>query len=50
MNSLNINFLQQSGSKFPNLDIDDRLIFIALLYTETTDAILAIAAIISWED
>lgn len=43
MTSTNINFLDQSVSKFQSLDIDDRLTVVALLYTETADEIPAIA-------
>ncbi|MEH2239273.1 orange carotenoid protein N-terminal domain-containing protein [Nostoc sp.] len=42
MTSTNINFLEQSGSKFQNLDIDDRLTVLALLYTEISDEIPAL--------
>ena len=35
MTSINIKFLEQSVSKLVNLDIDTRLIVIALLYTKT---------------
>ncbi|MEH2384172.1 MAG: orange carotenoid protein N-terminal domain-containing protein [Nostoc sp.] len=43
MTSTNINFLEQSVTKFQNLDIDDRLTVLALLYTEIADTIPAIA-------
>lgn len=43
MTSTNVNFLEQSVSKFKNLDIDDRLTVLALLYTEIADEIPAIA-------
>ncbi|MEH2324290.1 MAG: orange carotenoid protein N-terminal domain-containing protein [Nostoc sp.] len=43
MTSTNVNFLEQSGSKFQSLDIDDRLTVLALLYTEIADEIPAIA-------
>ncbi|MEH2439605.1 orange carotenoid protein N-terminal domain-containing protein [Nostoc sp.] len=39
MTSTNVNFLEQSGSKFQNLDTDDRLTVLALLYTEIGDEI-----------
>ncbi|MHC5936673.1 orange carotenoid protein N-terminal domain-containing protein [Nostoc sp.] len=42
MTSTNINFLEQSVTKFQNLDIDDRLTVLALLYTEIADAIPAL--------
>lgn len=50
MTSINIKFVKQSGSKFANLDTEYRLIVIGLLYTETTNAIPAIAKIISLKD
>ena len=43
MTSTNINFLEQSVSKFQSLDIDDRLTVLASLYTEIGDAVPAIA-------
>ena len=43
MTSTNINFLEQSVSKFQSLDIDDRLTVLELLYTEIGDEIPAIA-------
>jgi hypothetical protein len=43
MTSTNINFLEQSVSKFQSLDTDDRLTVLALLYTEICDEIPAIA-------
>ncbi|MEA5624184.1 orange carotenoid protein N-terminal domain-containing protein [Nostoc sp. UHCC 0251] len=43
MTSTNVNFLEQSVSKFQNLDIDDRLTVLALLYTEIADEIPALA-------
>ncbi|MEH1838303.1 MAG: orange carotenoid protein N-terminal domain-containing protein [Nostoc sp.] len=43
MNSTNVNFLEQSVSKFQSLDTDDRLSVLALLYTEIGDEIPAIA-------
>ncbi len=43
MTSTNVNFLEQSVSKFQNLDMDDRLAVLALLYTEIGDEIPAIA-------
>ena len=39
MTSTNVNFLEQSVSKFQSLDADDRLTVLALLYTEICDAI-----------
>jgi hypothetical protein len=42
MTSTNINFLEQSVSKFQSLDTDDRLTVLALLYTEICDEIPAI--------
>ncbi|MEH2160915.1 MAG: orange carotenoid protein N-terminal domain-containing protein [Nostoc sp.] len=39
MTSTNVNFLEQSVSKFQSLEIDDRLTVLALLYTEISDAI-----------
>ncbi|MEH1960980.1 MAG: orange carotenoid protein N-terminal domain-containing protein [Nostoc sp.] len=42
MTSTNVNFLEQSVTKFQNLDIDDRLTVLALLYTEITDEIPAL--------
>ncbi|MEH1971496.1 MULTISPECIES: orange carotenoid protein N-terminal domain-containing protein [unclassified Nostoc] len=42
MTSTNINFLEQSVSKFQSLDIDDRLTVLALLYTEICDEIPAL--------
>lgn len=39
MTSTNVNFLEQSGSKFQSLDTDDRLTVLALLYTEIGDEI-----------
>ncbi|MBD2725898.1 Orange carotenoid-binding protein [Nostoc sp. FACHB-892] len=43
MTSTNINFLEQSVSKFQDLDTDDRLTVLSLLYTEISDEIPAIA-------
>ncbi|MDZ8226200.1 orange carotenoid protein N-terminal domain-containing protein [Nostoc sp. ChiVER01] len=43
MTSTNVNFLEQSVSKFQSLDTDDRLSVLALLYTEISDEIPAIA-------
>ncbi|MCL6752500.1 Orange carotenoid-binding protein [Nostoc sp. CCCryo 231-06] len=43
MTSTNVNFLEQSVSKFQSLDTDDRLTVLALLYTEIADEIPAIA-------
>ena len=43
MTSTNVNFLEQSVSKFPSLDTDDRLTVLALLYTEISGEIPAIA-------
>ncbi|BBD64697.1 hypothetical protein NIES4072_16390 [Nostoc commune NIES-4072] len=43
MTSTNVNFLEQSVSKFQSLDTDDRLTVLALLYTEISDEIPAIA-------
>lgn len=43
MTSTNVNFLEQSVSKFQSLNIDDRLTVLELLYTEIGDAIPAIA-------
>ena len=43
MTSTNVNFLEQSVSKFQSLDTDDRLTVLALLYTEISDDIPAIA-------
>ncbi len=43
MTSTNINFLEQSVSKFRNLDTDDRLIVLALVYDEIAGEIPAIA-------
>ncbi|MBN3871245.1 orange carotenoid protein N-terminal domain-containing protein [Nostoc sp. JL33] len=42
MTSTNVNFLEQSVTKFQSLDIDDRLTVLALLYTEITDEIPAL--------
>ncbi|MEA5603953.1 orange carotenoid protein N-terminal domain-containing protein [Nostoc sp. UHCC 0252] len=39
MTSTNVNFLEQSVSKFQSLEIDDRLTVLALLYTEIGDEI-----------
>ncbi|MBN3906773.1 MAG: Orange carotenoid-binding protein [Nostoc sp. NMS1] len=39
MTSTNVNFLEQSVSKFQSLDTDDRLTVLALLYTEICDEI-----------
>ncbi|MBE8997416.1 Orange carotenoid-binding protein [Nostoc sp. LEGE 12447] len=39
MTSTNVNFLEQSVSKFQRLDADDRLTVLALLYTEICDEI-----------
>ncbi|MEH2139881.1 orange carotenoid protein N-terminal domain-containing protein [Nostoc sp.] len=39
MTSTNVNFLEQSVSKFQSLDTDDRLTVLALLYTEISDAV-----------
>ncbi|MFN6464687.1 MAG: orange carotenoid protein N-terminal domain-containing protein [Nostoc sp. DedVER02] len=39
MTSTNVNFLEQSVSKFQSLDTDDRLTVLALLYTEIGDEI-----------
>jgi hypothetical protein len=43
MTSTNVNFLEQAVSKFKNLNADDRLSVLALLYTEIADEIPAIA-------
>ncbi|MBW4451746.1 MAG: Orange carotenoid-binding protein [Nostoc indistinguendum CM1-VF10] len=43
MTSTNVNFLEQSVAKFKNLDTDDRLTVLSLLYTEISDEIPAIA-------
>jgi hypothetical protein len=43
MTSTNVNFLEQSVSKFKSLDTDDRLTVLSLLYTEISDEIPAIA-------
>ncbi len=43
MTSTNVNFLEQSVSKFNNLDPGDRLTVLSLLYTEISDEIPAIA-------
>ncbi|MBW4424771.1 MAG: Orange carotenoid-binding protein [Nostoc desertorum CM1-VF14] len=43
MTSTNVNFLEQSVSKFKNLDSGDRLSVLSLLYTEISDEIPAIA-------
>lgn len=43
MTSTNINFLEQAVSKFKNLNADDRLSVLALLYTDIADEIPAIA-------
>lgn len=43
MTSTNVNFLEQAVSKFQNLNADDRLSVLALLYTEIADEIPAIA-------
>jgi hypothetical protein len=43
MTSTNVNFLEQSVSKFKNLDPGDRLTVLSLLYTEISDEIPAIA-------
>ncbi|MBG1240224.1 orange carotenoid protein N-terminal domain-containing protein [Nostoc sp. NZL] len=43
MTSTNINFLEQSVSKFQSLGPDDRLTVLALMYTEIADEIPAIA-------
>ncbi|MEH2416277.1 orange carotenoid protein N-terminal domain-containing protein [Nostoc sp.] len=42
MTPTNVNFLEQSVTKFQSLDIDDRLTVLALLYTEITDEIPAL--------
>jgi Orange carotenoid protein, N-terminal len=39
MTSTNVNFLEQSVSKFQSLEVDDRLTVLALLYTEICDEI-----------
>jgi Orange carotenoid protein, N-terminal len=43
MTSTNINFSEQGISKFQNLDVDDRLTVLALLYNEIADEVPAIA-------
>ncbi|WP_193194473.1 orange carotenoid protein N-terminal domain-containing protein [Nostoc sp. MG11] len=43
MTSTNINFSEQGISKFQNLDVDDRLVVLALLYNEIADEVPAIA-------
>ncbi|MCC5628732.1 Orange carotenoid-binding protein [Nostoc sphaeroides CHAB 2801] len=42
MTSTNVNFLEQSVSKFQSLNTDDRLTVLALLYTEICDEIPAL--------
>ncbi|WP_375505981.1 orange carotenoid protein N-terminal domain-containing protein [uncultured Nostoc sp.] len=42
MTSTNVNFLEQSVSKFQSLDTDDRLSVLALLYTEISHEIPAL--------
>jgi Orange carotenoid protein, N-terminal len=39
MTSTNVNFLEQSVSKFQSLELDDRLSVLDLLYTEISDEI-----------
>ncbi|MBW4562066.1 MAG: Orange carotenoid-binding protein [Mojavia pulchra JT2-VF2] len=42
MTTTNTNFLEQAVSKFQNLNVDDRLTVLALLYTEVSDEVPAI--------